>query len=61
MRIVQALRETVSPINDAVLRICSYGAVIGLLLHALDPSVGRERLKRLGNPDAIKIRLQQAA
>lgn len=59
MRIVQAIREIVSASKDDVLGVCSHGAVIGLLLHSLDPCVGRERVERLRNPDVMKIILQQ--
>ena len=59
MRIVQAIRDIVSASKDDVLGVCSHGAVIGLLLHSLDPCVDRERVERLRNPDVMKIILQQ--
>jgi 2,3-bisphosphoglycerate-dependent phosphoglycerate mutase len=61
LRIVQAVRAIVSASDADIVGICSHGAVIGLLLHSLDPGVGRDRVERLRNPDVIKILVHQDA
>lgn len=60
-RIVEAIGKVAAASSDDVIAICSHGAVLGLFLHSLDPSVGRRHVEKLTNPDVIKVYLQQDA
>ena len=54
-RFLAAVREIVRESSAETVGICSHGAVMGLLIHALEDGTGREQADALTNPDVIRI------
>jgi len=54
-RFVSAVHSIVAAAGEETIGICAHGAVIGLLLHALNPSLDRSVAEALTNPDVLKL------
>ena len=58
-RFVQTVQAIVASVSEQTIGICAHGAVIGLLLHALDPTVDRSVPESLRNPDVLRLDIQE--
>ena len=54
-RFLAAVRSVLDESSGETVAICAHGAVIGLLLHAIEPGSGREQADALTNPDVIRV------
>jgi 2,3-bisphosphoglycerate-dependent phosphoglycerate mutase len=54
-RFLNATKSVLLESRASTIAICAHGAVIGLLLHAIEPGSGREQADALTNPDVLRI------
>lgn len=54
-RFLGAVKSVLHESRGKTIAICAHGAVIGLLLHAIEPGSGRERADALTNPDVLRV------
>ena len=56
-RFLEAVRSVICECVGGIVGICTHGAVIGLMLHAMEAGGGREYTETLTNPDVIRVRV----
>jgi 2,3-bisphosphoglycerate-dependent phosphoglycerate mutase len=54
-RFLNAVKSVLHESRGETIAICAHGAVIGLLLHAIEPGSGREQADALTNPDVLRV------
>lgn len=54
-RFLRAVESVLLESSGETIAICAHGAVIGLLLHAIEPGSGRKQADALTNPDVLCV------
>ena len=54
-RFLNSVKSVLHESRGKTISICAHGAVIGLLLHAIEPGSGREQSDALTNPDVLRV------